>query len=71
MTKIKDLFGAAEAAPLQKHSQIEFFSSLLVCRGRRNSTDPERRPFDFAHGTLYPAPLRMTASTDVFTTRVW
>ena len=29
MTRIKDLFGAAEAAPFQNESYIEFFRNLL------------------------------------------
>jgi hypothetical protein len=32
MTKIKDLLGAAEAAPLQNDFEIEFFSNLLEPR---------------------------------------
>jgi hypothetical protein len=33
MTRIKDLFGAAEAAPFQNESYIEFFRSLLEPKG--------------------------------------
>jgi len=29
MTQIRDLFGAAEAAPLREKREIEFFSILL------------------------------------------
>jgi hypothetical protein len=68
MTKTKDLFGAAEAAPFQNVPPTEFFSSLLetcaapLALGCLVPPFPPLPPFDFAQGRLWANEFRRSAA---------